>query len=184
MVDQTSMQGDEVTPIVPHLAPEFYAWLWYRSDERGGSFDLDGGEDNPVGRIDLWVDDRLAFRIPGDKKVSAVLTGDNPAESLEAKAALFGGKVLQEIRVRIKRDDKEFAVTLKGPEMHLTRMTLPQALSDSEEEAIYDRMFLYDELVFIVEGLFKAFSAERLSSEWSTGIVPAMRAWIEGEART
>jgi len=115
MADSDLISGEsDVTPVVPHLAPEFYTWLWYRSDQSGGSFDLDGG-DNPVGRIELWVDDRLAFRVPGDKKVSAVLTGDNPAESLEAKAALYGGKVLHEVRLRIKRDERDFAVTLKGP---------------------------------------------------------------------
>lgn len=178
MSESENMAQDDVTPVVPHLAPEFYTWLWYRSDQQGGSFDLDGD----VGRIELWVDDRLAFRVPGDKKVSAVLTGDNPAESLEAKAALYGGKVLHEVRLRIKRDDRDFAVNLKGPEMHLTRVSLPQTLQDTEEEAIYDRLFLYDELVFIIEGLFKAFTAERLGSAWAEETVPAMRAWVEGSA--
>lgn len=179
-----SLTQDDVTPVVPHLAPEFYTWLWWRSEQSGGSFDVDEGDaKQAVGRIELWVDDRLAFRIPGDKKVSAVLTGDNPAESLEAKAALFGGKVLHEVRLRLKREDREFAVTLKGPEMHLTRISLPQALKDSEEEAIYDRLFLYDELVFIIQGLFQAFSAERLSEAWTRTTAPALREWVEGSAR-
>ena len=177
----SALTQDEPTPIVPHIAPEFYTWLWYRSDQSGGVFDLEAtGAGDAVGRIECWVDNRLAFRVPGDKKVSAVLTGDNPAESLEAKAALFGGKVLHEIRLRIKRDDRDFAVTLKGSEVHLTRVSLPQTLQESDEEAIYDRMFLYDELVFILRGLFQAFTAERLSSVWADETVPAMRAWVEG----
>lgn len=182
MADSLPMdQQDEVTPVLPHLAPEFYTWLWWRSDQSGGAFEVGSGDDGQaVGRIELWVDDRLAFRIPGDKKVSAVLTGDNPAESLEAKAALFGGKVLHELRLRIKREDREFAVTLKGPEMHLTRVSLPQQLQDSEEEAIYDRLFLYDELVFIVEGLFRDFTNARLSPTWADETAPAIRAWVEG----
>jgi hypothetical protein len=68
-----------------------------------------------VGAIHLWVDDRLAFRRPEDTKVTAVMTGENPAASLEARAALAGGKVLQEIRVGLRRDDREFFFTLKGP---------------------------------------------------------------------
>lgn len=167
----------EATPIIPHLAPEFYLWLWFKSENGGGSFDL-GGE---IGRIDLWVDDRLAFRLPGDTKVTAVLTGSNPSETLEAKAALYGGKVLNDIRIRIKRDDRDFVVTLKGPEMHMTRISLPQALQESAEEAIYDRLFLYDELCFVVGALFEAFSAERLSEDWGEVTVPALRAWVEGE---
>ncbi|MFK7930569.1 MAG: hypothetical protein AB8H79_20455 [Myxococcota bacterium] len=171
-------ENAEATPVLPHLAPEFYLWLWWRSETGGGSFDL--GEE--AGRIDLWIDDRLAFRIPGDKKVTAVLTGENPSESLEAKAALYGGKVLNEVRLRIKRDDRDFVVTLKGPELHMTRISLPQALQDSPEEAIYDRLFLYDELWFVIGSLFQTFTDERLSDAWAEDTVPALRAWVEGEA--
>ncbi|MFT7519749.1 MAG: hypothetical protein ACI9MC_001893, partial [Kiritimatiellia bacterium] len=71
----------EALPILPHLASEFYLWLWWSSEMNSGGFDLP----DPVGHIDLWIDDRLAFRVPGDKKVTAVLTGDSPAETLEAK---------------------------------------------------------------------------------------------------
>lgn len=169
----------EATPVVPHLAAEFYLWLWWKSETSGGAFDM--GE--PWGRVDVFVDDRLAFRIPGDKKVTAVLTGENPADTLEAKAALFGGKVLQEIRLFIKRDDRDFKVTLKGPEMHLTRTSLPQTLQETEEEAIYDRIFLYDELVFVLSGLLKAFGDIRTSETWMAETLPALRAWVEGTAR-
>lgn len=172
--------GNEATPVIPHLASEFYLWLWWSSERSGGAFDL--GDD--VGRIDLWVDDRLAFRVPGDRKVTAVLTGENPAEALEAKAALYGGKVLHEVRIRIKRDDRDFVVTLKGPEMHVTRASLPQALQDSEEEAIYDRLFLYDELTFLLGALFKSFGEVRISDAWKSDVLPALRAWVEGEPRT
>jgi hypothetical protein len=172
-------EGNEATPVIPHLSSEFYLWLWWTSENNGGSFDL--GED--AGHIDLWVDDRLAFRIPGDRKVTAVLTGDNPAEALEAKAALYGGKVLHEVRIRIKRDDREFVVTLKGPEMHVTRASLPQALQDSEDEAIYDRLFLYDELVFLLGALFRAFGEARVADAWRSEMLPALRAWVEGGPR-
>ena len=172
-------EGTETTPVIPHLASEFYLWLWWSSERTGGVFEL-GGD---VGRIDLWVDDRLAFRVPGDRKVSAVLTGENPAEALEAKAALYGGKVLHEVRVRIKRDDRDFVVTLKGPEMHVTRASLPAALQDTAEEAIYDRLFLYDELTFLLSALFESFGAVRTSGAWKDEVLPALRGWVEGEPR-
>ena len=43
---------------LPHLGPEFYGWLWFTSENNGGSLDL-GGE---TGTIDVWVDERLAFQ--------------------------------------------------------------------------------------------------------------------------
>jgi hypothetical protein len=173
------IDGHDPTPVVPHLAAEFYLWLWWRSELDGGTFDL--GE--PVGRIEAWVDDRLAFRIPGEKKVTAVLTGDRASEALEARAAVYGGKVLQELRLFIRRDDREFKVTLKGPEVHLTRASLPQQLQEAEDEAIYDRIFLYDELHFIIAGLFRAFAARRTTDAWAREDVPAIRAWVGGVAQ-
>jgi hypothetical protein len=167
--------NQDALPVPPFLAAEFYLWLWWRSEEQGGVFDF--GE--PVGRIDLWMDDRLAFRRPGDKKVTAVMTGENPAEALEAKAALYGGKVLQEVRIRIKRDDRDFVVTLKGPELYLTRVSLPQALAEGEGEAVLDRIYLLDELTFMIRALFTTFSEERVQTSWVTEVEPALRRWVE-----
>jgi hypothetical protein len=173
------MSAEEPTPISPSLASEFYLWLWWRSEERQGRFELaKGGE-----RIELFVDDRLAFRTPGETRVSAVLTGDQPSESVEAKAALFGGKVLHELRIRLKRDDRDFGVTLKGPELHLTRAKLPQVLSETESEALMDRVATYDELVYLLGQLFTSFAEERASSEWATEVEPRLRAWVEGSVR-
>ena len=173
------MSAAEPTPVPPSLASEFYLWLWHGSQERSGRFDLgESGE-----RVELYVEDRLAFRSPGDTKVSAVLTGDNPAETIEARAAVFGGKILQECRVRIRRDDQDYVVTLKGAELHLTRIKLPPFAAESEAEAIMDRMTRYDELAYIVEQLFQVFCEERTSAAWEQSIEPALRAWVQGGVR-
>ena len=76
--------SNEATPIPAHLGPEFLLWLWWRSERDEGRFDLD----KPVGRVSVWVDERLAFRRPSDQKVTAVLTGENPSTTPEARAAL------------------------------------------------------------------------------------------------
>ena len=53
-------------PVVPHITGEFYTWLWWASEQQRAVFDLP----EPVGRVELWVDERLAFRNPEDTKVS------------------------------------------------------------------------------------------------------------------
>lgn len=173
------MSEIEPTPISPSLTSEFYLWLWFRSDEQAGRFDIgESGE-----RIELYVDDRLAFRTPGENKATAVLTGDNPSETVEAKAALFGGKVLQELRIRIRRDERDFLVTFKGPELHLTRVKLPQVVADDDGTAVLDRVAAYDELVYMVGDLFTRFCRERASDEWSGTILDQLRSWVEGSMR-
>ncbi len=164
-------------PIPPHLAGEFYVWLWWATEDRGGVFDLG----DPVGRVDVWVDDRLAFRHPGENRVSAVMTGENPSTTLESRAALAGGKVLQELRIGIRRDEREFAITLKGPAMHFSQAKLPQVVKgEGSEEAMLDRMHLYDEISFVIAGLFQAYSKARTGREWEEQALPALRKWVVG----
>jgi len=168
----------EGLPILPHLAGEFYTWLWWSSEEQGGVFDLD----DPVGRVDLWVDERLAFRNPNDSRITAVMTGENPSITLEARAALAGGKVLQELRIGLRRDDREFYATLKGPAMHLQGLKLPQVVSEGGEEVLYDRMHLYEELCFILAGLVQQYAEVRNGPHWDDVVFPRLRGWIIGEA--
>ncbi|MEN0063531.1 MAG: hypothetical protein AAGA48_15380 [Myxococcota bacterium] len=172
------MSEAEGLPILPHTAGEFYAWLWWASEQQGATFDLA----EPVGRVELWVDERLAFRTPDDTKLIAVMTGDNPAATLEARAALAGGKVLQEMRVGIRRDEREFLATLKGPAAHLHAVKLPQVVADGGEEVLYDRIHLYEELCFIIEGLFREFARVRTSDIWSDEVLPALHGWILGKS--
>lgn len=167
----------EGLPILPHLASEFYVWLWWASEVRGSHFTLP----DPVGAIDLWVDERLAFRSANDTKVTAVMTGEAPSTSLEARAALAGGKVLQELRVGIRRDDREFTVTLKGPAIHTTGLKLPQVVSEGLEEILYDRMFLYQELNLVLAALYREFAGERVSEVWEAETLPALKKWVAGE---
>ena len=169
------MDAIEQTPSVPHLTGEFYAWLWWTSDVQGGTFDL--GTD--IGRVDLWVDDRLAFRSPNDQKVTAVMTGEDPSNSLEARAAMIGGKVVQEIRVRVIRDEREFVATLKGPELNLASLKLPQVLSETVEEAVYDRMFAYEEFCYILSGLLRQFGEVRTNTQWATTVLPGIQQWLQ-----
>jgi hypothetical protein len=164
------------TPVLPHITGEFYNWLWWSSEKQEGVFDL--GED--IGRIDVWMDERLAFRSPSEARITAVITGENPSETLEARAALAGGKVLQELRVGLRRDDREFRVTLKGPTMDFASARMPQVVDSEEDAAIYDRMFLYEELGFLLSGLFRQFCELRTSLEWDETVEPAMRSWAIG----
>ncbi len=177
------MSESEGLPIVPHLAGEFYTWLWFTSEQHGAAFDLPA----PVGAIDLWVDERLAFRAAEETKVVAVMTGENPAASLEARAALAGGKVLQEIRVGLRREDREFFFTLKGPAMHVTALKLPSVVSEGApgqgtEEALFERVHLYDEVCFVLTGLFRRFADVRASTEWQDTVLPALQQWILGRS--
>ncbi len=165
---------DDGTPVLPHLAAEFLLWLWWSAAHSGCRADL-GPE---LGSVDFWVDDRLAFRTPDEGRAAAVITGENPAESPEARAAIAGGKVLRELRLCIRRDEREFAVTLKAPNLDMAQVSLPQVVAGGGEDALYDRMFLYEELHSLVAAFFQSFSLARTSGDWSDLTAPSIRSWV------
>ncbi len=169
----------EATPIPPHLAAEFFLWLWWVSEQQGGQVSLP----DPVGGITLFVDDRLAFRRPEDQKVSAVLTGENASTTLEARAALAGGKVVQELRVVIERDDRSYRLSLRDAAIHLAGAKLPPSGKAEEEHgALLERLFFYEELVMVLEALFEAFAVARTTPTWQRDIVPSLTRWLGGAA--
>ena len=166
----------EETPALPHLASEFFTWAWYASEREEGRIDL--GDD--VGSIDFWVDARLSFRGPDEERARAILTGENPSATLEARAALAGGKVVQDVRLGLRREDREYSVTLKGVHFDLQAVKLPTECKGPEDEALYERMYLYEDLWFVLSALYTRFAGERASVEWDSVHLPAMRAWAAG----
>ncbi|NOY25895.1 MAG: hypothetical protein GXP62_08495 [Oligoflexia bacterium] len=166
------------TPTLPHLVTEFFAWLWYASERDGGTFAVGDGS-----VFTYWIDDRLSFRLPDEDKARAVLTGESAAATLEARAALAGGKVVRDLRLALKREEREYAVTLRGLHLDLQGAKLPAELkaSDDVSEVLLERMFLVDELWFLVGSLYRRFAAERTSAAWDTDHLPAMRQWAAGQ---
>ena len=166
--------------LAPHLVSEFLLWLWWTTDASGGSLDLGEG----IGPVDLWVDTRLSFRAPGEDHAAVVLTGDNPSVGPEARAALRGGKVLRDLALGLRREDREFTFLLKAPRLDLQAVRLPQEVAGEGEATVYDRVFLYEDLHRVLVALLLRFATTRASPAWEAEVVPAMRAWIgrAGEA--
>ncbi len=167
----------EELPVLDHLTGEFLAWLWFMSEALEGRIDL--GE--PIGSVEFWVDERMAFRTVEEDRPRTVLTGDQPSRALEARAALAGGKVLCELRLGLRREDREYTFSLGGPLLDVKALKVPQAVRDGDlEEVVADRMFLAAEVVDVVRALFRAFARDRVDPCWSSRILPAMQAWAAG----
>jgi hypothetical protein len=71
-------------------------------------------------------------------------------------------------------------VLLNGPDLTLTQLKLPQVAQDSNEEAIYDRMFLYGEMCFILKSLWMDFANQRSTASWAVDVLPRIQEWLEG----
>lgn len=144
------------TPFPAHLGSEFLLWLWWRSELDDASFPLPA----PVGRVSAWIDGRIVFRTSTGAKPAVVLTSENPSSSREAKVTLQTGKVLHEVCIGVKRDDREYLAIIQA-DGTVKGLKMPQVLSEKEEEAVIDRLFLYEEFMLILKALFAKFSEDR-----------------------
>jgi len=166
----------EETPSLPHLSTEFFVWLWYASDRDGGTMELPGH----VGVVDVWVDQRLAFSAIDGEGARAVVTGENTASSLEARAALAGGKVVRDVQLHLRRESREYTVTLKGVHLDLAGVKFPPHTGDGDDGLLYERMYLYEDLWFTLEGLYRRFAEERTSPGWKETLA-CIRGWVDGD---
>lgn len=148
----------------------FYLWLWFMTELRGCRLRL------PDLVVDAWVDSKLVFGTDGTPK-AVTLAGENPASYAEAAAALRNQRRLSEMSFCIRRDEREFAFSFV-PDYGLKSVKLPQVVSGDGEEALYDRMFLYEELHSILGTLFTSFAVERSSTDWAY-VMDDIHEWME-----
>ena len=168
--------SENASPALPHLTAEFFVWLWYTSEREGGTMDL--GEE--VGVIDVWIEDRLSFRTPDEDKTRAVLTGEDTASAIEARISLAAGKIVRDLQLHVRREEREYTATLRGVHLDLAGVKLPPHSPEGQDELLYERMYLYEDLWFTLRALYRRFAVERVSEDWRGRLLPAIRAWAGG----
>lgn len=168
-------QANDFLGVTGAMAPfEFLTWMWWRT-EQGRFWKLEG-QDEP---IEGWVDGKVALALPASPTDKAVLSGDAPSTAPEARAALGGGKVTIEMMLGLRSDSQEYMLTLKGNLLDLHGVRFPPADITDDEGALFDRMYLYENLHHMVREIFKEYAAVRMTSEWDREMAPAIREWIE-----
>jgi recombination associated protein RdgC len=164
----------EVLDQEPRLVPTFCLWLWWTTEREGCSLVLPA-----LGSLDAWVDSRITLEgIEGSSASSkAVLTGENPSASDEARAALRARKLPEEIRLGLRREDTEWLLTLRAKTFDLTSVKLPIAVGDDLEETVRVRALSYEELFKIITTLWRMFAQARSAADWSDE-AKAMKEWV------
>lgn len=156
------------------LGQEFLTWLWYRSDQQGGVFNL-GGEH---GEIEAWFDDRLVISSLAVDAQENLFKGGHPTTSAEAMTALQKGKKASEAKLRVIKGAKEWSFILKADNLAVGSVKIPAVLSKEYDDKFYERMMLLEELDQMVKALFKQFLLLRVSPEWEGEEIPAIQSWV------
>lgn len=164
---------------------EFLTWLWWKSEERGGSVHISDRGDATV----VFEKHMLLEYGEGESSEKLICSGLQ-AEMKEARTGLKMAKKLEQARIRLVMGDMEWLFTLAGAMMEFRSVKLPKtaksdtAPSDNQEETegmILERIYLFEELMKIVDDLFRSFILVRLSPEWHQEI-EKIRNWVhQGE---
>lgn len=163
------------------LGQEFLTWLWWKSEERGGSIDLPDEGDITV----VFEKHMLLESGEGESTEKIICTGLQ-AELQEARTGLQMGKKLEQARIVIGHNNYEYSFTLAAALMEFRNVRLPKTEAtesdkgDNPEEVegmILERIYLFEELIKLVNELFRLFLNVRLAEEWRDEL-QNIRAWV------
>ena len=167
------------------IGQEFLTWLWWKSEERGGSVELEGQGDIVV----VFEKHMLLEYGEADYNERLVCSGLQ-TELKEARTGLRTGKKLEQARLQIIKDEMEYNLTLGATSFEFRNVKLPKtegadASTDSAdaemEGAVLERIYLFEELVKIVNDLLLMFVEARTSETWSEELA-RIRTWVHKSA--
>lgn len=154
------------------LGREFLLWLWYVSESQNGIVELPDSEP-----VELFIDDRIVLEPPYGQGNRHLLSGLDPSTAPETAFALQMNNMPSEIKLKVIRGSQAWAFALRGDDLLLRSLRIPEVLSQHEDDNLYERIYLLEEIESILEQLWGLFLNKRTSVLWSD-TREAVRNWI------
>jgi len=110
-----------------------------------------------------------------------ICQGDS-SEMLEARQALIQGKKVSQASFRLYMKDDEWRFTLDDSRLDFRACKTPKIMLDKKEDPeglFYEKTFLLQEAVRVVEQIFIQFMKIRISPQWEKTELPSLQEWIQ-----
>lgn len=156
------------------LGREFLLWLWYTSEEKGGVFQLTDSDEE----VELFIDDRLLLEPLYGQGNRHLLSGLEPATAPEAALALQTNKLPTEAKIKVIQEARAWSFTLRGDDLLPRSLKIPDVLSAQDDDRLYERLYLLEEIERILAALFALFLDIRLDDSWPA-TQDKIKEWIE-----
>ncbi len=163
------------------LGQEFLTWLWYKSEERGGSIQLPG-----QGDILVVLEKHMLLEYGEGESNEKIICSGLQTELQEARTGLMMGKKLEQARIQLVSGDNEYNFTLAAALMEFRSVKLPKTAGTEREDQnnpeetegmILERTYLFEELIRIVNELLRLFLKVRISEDWGEELEKIQK-WI------
>ncbi len=169
------------------LGQEFLTWLWWKSEERGGSVLLP-----ERGDIIVVFEKHMLLEYGEGESNEKLICSGLQTELQEARTGLLMGKKLEQARIQISYAEQEWNFTLAAALMEFRNVKLPKTagtesdVAENPEETegmVLERIYLFEELVRLVNELFKVFLDVRLGETWRDEL-QKIRHWVNTSVKT
>jgi hypothetical protein len=156
------------------LGAEFLLWLWFAQDVTSGK--LEAGE---LGLVEVSLESKLSLTDLLSPHETISMKGSDPFGSAEADQALKSGKLPSKALLRIQQGESEWLLSLDAFKLSLSGIKLP-GYEATEDEQLFERMSLIEQVDDILHALYREFLNVRLSDGWQQQLFPALQAWVKG----
>lgn len=163
------------------VGQEFLTWLWWKSEERGGSVEIPG-----YGDIVVTFEKHMLLEYGEGESSEKLICSGLQTELQEARTGLQIGKKLEQARIKIVKNDYEYNFTLAAALMEFRNVKLPKTAEteadqnsnpEEVEGMILERVYLFENLINTVNDLFRMFLEKRIANEWREEL-ENVRLWI------
>lgn len=161
---------------------EFLTWLWWKSEERGGSITLPG-----FGDIIVAFEKHMLLEFGEDEYNERLVCTGLQTELREARTGLRTGKKLEQARLRIVKGEYEWQVTMGATLFEYRSVRPPKTDASTQdpqqselaaEGLVLERIFLFEELLRIIDDLYRFYLEVRTSDSWSDELAK-VRIWVQ-----
>ena len=157
------------------LGSEFLTWLWFYivNTDQDKLFD----NKNEI----LEIGNKIVLERKANDAVEKVTIKGKDAGLEEGIVSLKKGAVVKELNLLYRKEDKEWNFTVTGENLGVSNLKTPDiGFIESKKDVegfVVEKIFLYDSLYLLIDGLYKKFIKLRVSAGW-VEVVSDMNKWI------
>ncbi len=169
------------------VGQEFLTWLWWKSEERGGSIGLPDRGD-----IIVVFEKHMLLEFGEGESNEKLICSGLQTELQEARTGLMMGKKLEQARIQLIHAEHEWNFTLAAAMMEFRSVRLPKTAGtegdgtnnpEETEGMILERTYLFEELIRLVNDLFLLFLQIRVGETWQEEL-SKIRHWVDSSVKT
>ena len=160
------------------IGREFLTWLWYQIDQSGRELKACRNE-----AFTMEIGNRLVMENQrGEGQLETVSIKGDEAGLEEAKLAASKGSLVSEMNLIVHFNDLVWRFTIKAESMAITGLRTPESAAVENEEdlegAVLEKVYLYEQIIELLESAFAAFIVLRTGDEWQGRIRGEISRWI------